>query len=128
VELMEKYRTAQLLMEVGKPVDAARNLEPVLAAEPENSDVRLRLALAYFASAQLTKAEAHLRALVAQEPSNDYAHHVLGRTLERQSRTAEALTHLRLADAMAQVPEYRTAVERVAALADAQRSRNARLS
>jgi predicted Zn-dependent protease len=122
VELIEQYRTAQLMMEVGRPVDAARIFERVMAAESDNSDVRLRLALAYFASAQLTKAEEHLRALVAQEPSNDYAHHVLGRTLERQSRTAEALTHLRLADAMAQVPEYRTAVERVAALAGAERS------
>jgi predicted Zn-dependent protease len=115
VELIDEYRRARLFMELGKPADAAQILEAVMAAEPENSDVRLRLALAYFASAQLNKAEAHLRDLVARDPSDHYAHHVLGRTLERQSRTAEALPHLRLADAMAQVPEYRTAVERVAA-------------
>lgn len=106
-------------MESGRPADAARLLEPVLAAEPGNAGVRSRLALAYFWSAQLTRAEAHLRELVARDPSDHHAHHVLGRTLERQSRVAEALPHLRLADAMAQVVDYRTAVERVATRAAA---------
>jgi predicted Zn-dependent protease len=115
VELIEQYRRAESLMEAGNPAEAARLLETVLAAEPNNADVRLRLALACFASAQLTKAEVRLRELVAHDPSNHYAHHVLGRTLERQHRITEALPHLRLADAMAEVPDYRTAVERVAA-------------
>lgn len=115
MELMEQYRRAELYMEMGDPTEAARILEAVMAAEPGNTDVRLRLALACFASAQLAKAETHLRALVAHDPSNHYAHHVLGRTLERQNRVTEALPHLRLADAMAAVSDYRTAVERVAA-------------
>jgi len=115
VELIEEYRRAALYMEAGDPIEAARILETVMAAEPGNCDVRLRLALAYFASAQLTKAEAHLRELVERNPSDHYAYHVLGRTLERQNRRAEALPHLRLADAMASVPEYRASVERVAA-------------
>ncbi|MEJ3742904.1 tetratricopeptide repeat protein [Actinomycetes bacterium KLBMP 9797] len=115
MELMEEYQRAQLFMDAGDPAEAARILEGVMAAEPGNSDVRLRLALAYYASAQLTKAEGHLRELVAAEPSDHYAHHVLGRTLERQNRATEALPHLRLADAMAQVPDYRAAVARVAA-------------
>lgn len=115
MELIEEYRRAALYMEAGDPIEAARILETVMAAEPGNCDVRLRLALAYFASAQLTKAEAHLRELVERNPSDHYAYHVLGRTLERQNRRAEALPHLRLADAMASVPEYRASVERVAA-------------
>jgi predicted Zn-dependent protease len=111
---MEQYRRAEMFMEMGDPAEAARMLEAVLAAEP-GAAVRQRLALAYFASAQLAKAEAQLRELVAHDPTDHYAHHVLGRTLERQHRAAEALPHLRLAAAMAEVPDYRTAVERVAA-------------
>lgn len=115
MELIEEYQRAALFMEAGDPVEAARILEPVMAAEPDNCDVRLRLALAYYASAQLKKAEMHLRELVERNPTDHYAHHVLGRTLERQGRAAEALPHLRLADAMASVPEYRESVDRVAA-------------
>jgi len=115
VELIKEYERAALFMEAGDPIEAARILETVMAAEPSNCDVRLRLALAYFASAQLTKAEAQLRELVERNLSDHYAHHVLGRTLERQNRVTEALPHLRLADAMASVPEYRVSVERVAA-------------
>jgi thioredoxin-like negative regulator of GroEL len=115
VDLIEEYRRAALFMEAGDPVEAARILEPVLQAEPGNCDVRLRLAMAYFGSARLRKAEEQLRELVRRNPSDHYAHHLLGRTLERQSRAADALPHLRLADAMASVPEYGQAARRVAA-------------
>ena len=122
MELIEEYRRAALFMDAGEPAEAARILEPVLAAEPGNCDVRLRLALAYFGSAQLGKAEVHLRELVRRNPSDHYSHHVLGRTLERQRRINEALPHLRLADAMASVPEYGEAARRVAAKAAAPRN------
>lgn len=115
MELIEEYRRAALFLDAGEPAEAARILEPVLDAEPGNGDVRLRLAMAYFGSAQLGKAEAHLRELVERDPSDHYAHHLLGRTLERQSRASEALPHLRLAAAMASVPEYGEAARRVAA-------------
>ncbi|GIJ46730.1 hypothetical protein Val02_36160 [Virgisporangium aliadipatigenens] len=114
MELIEEYRRAALFMEAGDPVEAARILEPIATAEPGNSDVRLQLALAYFGAAQLSKAEAQLRILVERDPSDHYTHHVLGRTLERQNRAAEALTHLRIANAMAVRPEYQEAVDRVA--------------
>jgi len=115
MNLIEEYRRAALFMEAGDPIESARILEPVVAAEPGHCEVRLRLALAYFASAQLGKAEEHLRELVIRDPSDHYAHHLLGRTLERQNRASEALPHLRLAEAMAAVPDYGTAVRRVAA-------------
>jgi len=115
MDLIEEYRRATLFMEAGDPAEAARILEPVLAAEPGNADVRLKLALAYFGAAQLQRAEAQLRVLVERDPSDHYTHHVLGRTLERQNRGTEALTHLRLANAMAVKPEYQEAVDRVTA-------------
>ncbi len=115
MDLLEEYRRALFFLEAGDPAGAARILDPIVAAEPANDEVRLNLALACFASAQLSRAETHLRRLVDRDPSDHYAHHLLGRTLERQNRAAEALPHLRLADAMSEVPEYRAAVERVAA-------------
>jgi predicted Zn-dependent protease len=114
VDLLEEYRRAELYFEAGDPTGAARLLEPIVAAEPDNASVRQLLARAYFHSAQLGRAEEQLRALVDRDPSDHYAHHVLGRTLERLGRAAEALRHLRLAVAMrAEDDEYRTALRRV---------------
>jgi Tfp pilus assembly protein PilF len=62
--------------------------------------VRLLLARAYYHSAQLHRAEAQTRAVLAADPANGYAHLLLGRTLERQSRHAEAAGPLRIAAAM----------------------------
>jgi len=115
LDLHFEYERAQLLDEAGRPAEAARVLVTVLDAEPGNADVRLRLALAYFRSAQLRQAEEQLRVLVDRDPSDHYAHHVLGRTLERMSRPAEALPHLRLANAMHDDGDYAAAVERVCA-------------
>jgi predicted Zn-dependent protease len=111
--LWEEYRRAVLVYESGDPAEAARLLEPIVAAEPGNASARLLLARAYFHSAQLGRAEAELRTLVDRDPSDHYAHHVLGRTLERLGRPAEALPHLRLAAAMEPVDEYVDALRRV---------------
>ena len=96
--LLEEYRRATFFFESGDPLGAARLLEPIVEAEPDNAAVRQLLARAYFNSAQLGRAEAQLRALIEHDPDH-YAHHVLGRTLERRP-PAEALPHLRLAAAM----------------------------
>jgi predicted Zn-dependent protease len=100
VDLLAEYRRATVIFEAGDPARAARLLEPVVAAEPDNLSARELLARAYFASAQLGRAEEQLRELVARQPTDHYAHHVLGRTLERLNRPAEALPHLRMAAAM----------------------------
>lgn len=113
VDLLEEYRRATFAFESGDPQAAARMLEPIVAAEPRNAAVRQLLARAYFNSAQLNRAEAQLRALVEHDPSDHYAHHVLGRTLERAGRFREALPHLRLAAAMKDQSDYREALVRV---------------
>ncbi len=113
-DLLAEYRRATMFFEAGDPTGAARLLEPILAAEPGNASVRQLLARAYFQSAQLGRAEEQLRALVERDPSDHYAHHVLGRTLERLNRPADALRHLRIAAAMhADNEDYRTALRRV---------------
>lgn len=112
-DVMAEYRRGVLYFDAGDPIEAAKILSTVLDEEPGNAEVRLWLARAYFASAQLHRAETHLRALVDRDPSDHYAHHLLGRTLERQNKPREALPFLRLAAAMAAVPDYADAVRRV---------------
>jgi Flp pilus assembly protein TadD len=114
MDLLADYRRATMYFETGDPSAAARLLEPIVEAEPDNASVRQLLARAYFLTAQLARAEEHLRTLVQRDPSDHYAHHVLGRTLERVGRPTEALRHLRIAAAMyAGNDDYRTAVQRV---------------
>jgi Flp pilus assembly protein TadD len=113
VDLLEEYRRATFFFESGNPLGAARLLEPIVEAEPQNAAVRQLLARAYFNSAQLAGAEAQLRTLIELDPSDHYAHHVLGRTLERAGRFREALPHLRLAAAMNSHGDYTEALRRV---------------
>jgi Flp pilus assembly protein TadD len=114
MDLLAEYRRATMYFESGNPSAAVRLLEPILEAAPENNAVRQLLARAYFQTAQLGRAEEQLRALVSRDPTDHYAHHVLGRTLERAGRPVEALRHLRIAAAMhAENDDYRAALERV---------------
>jgi predicted Zn-dependent protease len=100
IDLHSEYLRADLLFAMGQPVQAARILEPLVAAEPENEAALELLARAYFGSAQLAKAEESLTRLVELAPANGWARRALARTLERQSRGAEAVAHHRVADAL----------------------------
>ncbi|NBE80937.1 tetratricopeptide repeat protein [Micromonospora rubida] len=114
MDLLAEYRRATMFFEMGDASGAVRLLEPIVEAEPGNSAVRQLLARAYFQTAQLHRAEEQLRELVDRDPSDHYAHHVLGRTLERMNRPADALRHLRIAAAMHSTnTDYVTALHRV---------------
>lgn len=113
-DLYDEYRRAVIFFDSGDPITAAKVLEPIVAAAPEHFDVRLLLARAYFHSAQLRRAEEQLRVLIEIDPSDHYARFVLGRTLQRQNRPAEALPHLRMATAMHPSEEYADAAQRAA--------------
>jgi predicted Zn-dependent protease len=112
-DLLSEYRRAAVLFDAGDPIRAARILEPIVAAEPENAGARLLLARSYFRSAQLNRAEAQLRSLVERDPTDHYALFVLGRTLERLGRPAEAVPHLRVASVMHPNADYQKALDRV---------------
>lgn len=107
------YGTAYDLLVRRQPAQALELLDAALADEPTNRGLRSLRAWAYLMRAQLQKAEAELRALVEEVPDDDWARHALGRALERQSRFADALPHLRLAAAMTGDPEHDAAVLRV---------------
>lgn len=62
----------------------------VLAADPSNASVREYLARAYYHRASLPLAEEQLRVILDKNPTDEYAHLLLARTLERQSKHEEA--------------------------------------
>lgn len=83
----EEYTRAQLFFDTKAYADAARILQPLVEAEPGQLAARLLLARSYYHSAQLARAAAELRLILAQDPAESYAHLMLGRTLERQGGT-----------------------------------------
>ncbi|WP_330299791.1 tetratricopeptide repeat protein [Streptomyces sp. NBC_00503] len=97
----ERWERARLFFDAKEYATAARVLGTVTAEAPEQLAPRLLLARAYYHSAQLSPAERELRAILDRWPVEDYAQLMLGRTLERQGRAAEAAPYLRIAAAMA---------------------------
>ncbi|MCX5403123.1 tetratricopeptide repeat protein [Streptomyces sp. NBC_00335] len=97
----ERWDRGRLFFEAKEYANAARVLHGVAAEAPELLAPRLLLARAYYHSAQLSKAEGELRGVLDRWPVEDYAQLMLGRTLERQGRAAEAAAYLRIAAAMA---------------------------
>ncbi|MGH3385387.1 MAG: tetratricopeptide repeat protein [Nocardioidaceae bacterium] len=113
MDSVERYHEAWRLLEAQRPQDALRLLDPAVEAEPDSLSLRTLRAWAYFQSAHLRRAESELREIVDLQPTDLWARFALGRTLERQSRMADALPHLRLAAAMSADPEHEAAVLRV---------------
>lgn len=95
----ERWERAQLLFEFKEYAAAAKLLAPVVDEVPDQKDLRLLLARAYYHSAQLRRAEEQLRVIVERDPVEHYAHLMLGRTLQRQGRHEEAARWLRMAAA-----------------------------
>jgi Flp pilus assembly protein TadD len=99
-----RLATATGALDRGDHLTAARLLSELVDEAHASQDtlhgtveLRLLLARAYFGSAQLGRAEATLRGVVADEPTDGYAHLMLGRTLQRQGRHTDARRHLTLA-------------------------------
>ncbi|HET7327506.1 MAG TPA: tetratricopeptide repeat protein [Nocardioidaceae bacterium] len=113
MDAVERYHEAWRLLEGRQPLDAINILDPAVDAEPDSLSLRTLRGWAYFQSAQLRKAEADLRVIVEEQPTDLWARFALGRTLERQSRLAEALPHLRMCAVMSADPEHEAAVLRV---------------
>ncbi|MEV0411717.1 tetratricopeptide repeat protein [Streptomyces sp. NPDC050448] len=97
----ERWERARLFFDAKEYTTAAGILVALADEAPEQLAPRLLLARAYYHSAQLSRAERELRAILERWPVEDYAQLMLGRTLERRGRAAEAVAYLRLAAAMA---------------------------
>lgn len=104
-DVLELLDRGKLYRDSGDPSTAARYLAQAAEAAPDSRAVLTELALAQFQSAALGPAERTARRLLALDPSDAYAHLLLGRTLSRAARHREALPHLRLAAAMDPSPD-----------------------
>lgn len=111
--LFDRYRSAEAYLEQGAPLTALETLEPMVDELRDVAAGQLLLGRAYFASAQLRRAQQAFERVVALDPTDDYAQFALGRTFERQGFVDRALTQYRLAAAMDARPEYH---ERLAAV------------
>ena len=109
----DAYQQAWSLIEASSPVKAIEVLDPAIEAEPSSTSLRTLRAWAYFKSAQLHRAEADLLVLVEESPTDVWARFALGRVLERQSKYADALPHLRLAAVMSGDVEHEATLLRV---------------
>jgi FMN reductase len=98
---VERWERAGLLFGDKRYTDAATLLEALVRDFPEHTGARLLLARAYYHSAQLRRAEEQLRVVIERDPVERYAQLMLGRTLERQGRAADAAPWLRMAAALA---------------------------
>ncbi|WP_377267066.1 tetratricopeptide repeat protein [Peterkaempfera sp. SMS 1(5)a] len=101
----ERWERAGLFFEAKEYAEAARLLGDVVSEFPGQLAPRLLLARAYYHSAQLRRAEEQLREVIARDPVEQYAHLMLGRTLQRQGRAEEAAPWLRMAAALGGEPE-----------------------
>jgi Flp pilus assembly protein TadD len=99
-EEVQRYRWAESLLDQGDPLGALVLLRPLLAEYHADRSLRLLAARAWYASAQLGRARTALEELVAQHPADPYSRMLLGRTLQRSGRHAEAAPHLRVGGAM----------------------------
>ena len=85
----------------GMPAQATVALEKAKRLEPEKASIREALGIAYFRLARWEDAEREFRTIVEElSPTDHYAHYALGRSLERQGKTAEANGHYKLASSM----------------------------
>jgi len=108
----DAYQEAWELLQASAPLKALEILAPAIEAEPGSASLRTLRAWAYFQSAQLKLAERELDVLVEENPTDIWARFALGRVLERQSRYADALPHLRLAAVMSGDPEHESSLLR----------------
>jgi tetratricopeptide (TPR) repeat protein len=109
----DAYHRAWQLLQARDPRQAIALLDPAIDAEPTSTGLRTLRAWAYFQTAQLGHARAELERLVVECPTDVWARFALGRALERQSRYADALPHLRLAAAMTGDLEHEATLLRV---------------
>jgi len=99
-----RHASATASFDRGDYLDASRALAE-LVEEAESTDpghgitgLRLLLARAYYHSAQLGRAEQVLGTVLEEDPTDGYAHLLLGRTLQRAARHEEAKRSLALAE------------------------------
>jgi Flp pilus assembly protein TadD len=84
----------------GMPAQATVALEKAKRREPQSRSIREALGIAYFRLSRWEEAEAEFRALVELDPSDEFGHYALARSLVNQGRRDEATPHIKLAKSL----------------------------
>lgn len=113
VDPVEQFRRAETLVSNRRPLEALRQLRPVLDADGHAPSVQLLAGRAYLQSAQLRRAEDAFLRVLEHDPSDHYARFVLARALRRQRKLVQARAQLALATAMHPTPDYQEALNEV---------------
>ena len=112
----EWYQRGLQLLEDGNPAAAATLLERAVAAEPSSRSVREALARAQYDAGRYREAIDSFGALIAVNPTDDYAQFGLGLAASRAGELELAAEHLALAAAMRpDLDHYTRALRRVRA-------------
>jgi Flp pilus assembly protein TadD len=96
----EWYQRGLQLLGNGDPAAAATLLSRAAEAEPGSRSVREALARAQYDAGRYEEAIASFRALITENPTDDYAHFGLGLAASRAGELTVAAEHLALAVAM----------------------------
>ena len=96
-ETYDLFQLGRSHLRNGMPAQATVPLEKAKRNEPTSRSIREALGIAYFRIRRWEEAEAEFRALVELDPSDEFAHYALGRTLVNQGRRDEATPHIKLA-------------------------------
>ena len=111
-ETYDLFRQGKEHMAAGMNAQATVALEKAKRLEPEKTSIREALGIAYFRIRRFSEAESEFRAIIELQPVDHYAHFALGRCLEKQGKSDEAVGHLRLATFFRpQSRDYRRAIE-----------------
>ena len=96
-ETYDLFQRGRRHLRSGMTAQATVSLEKAKRREPRSRSIREALGIAYFRLSRWAEAEAEFRALVELSPSDEFAHHALGRALVNQGRRREATPHIKLA-------------------------------
>jgi Flp pilus assembly protein TadD len=99
-DVYEWYQRGLQLLSSGDPAAAATLLARVAEAEPGSRSVREALARAQYDAGRYEEAIVSFRELIADNPTDDYAHFGLGLAASRAGELTVAAEHLALAVAM----------------------------
>ncbi len=111
-ETYNLFRQGREHMAAGLNAQATVALEKAKRREPAKASIREALGIAYFRIRRFAEAEHEFRAVLDLTPVDHYALFALGRCLEKQGRSNEAVGHYRLATFFRpQSRDYRRALD-----------------
>lgn len=118
-DVYDWYVRGRELLDGRNPAAAAALLEHAAAAEPASRSVRETLARAQYAAGRFSSARDNFAAIVADNPTDDYAHFGWGLAAAKLGDLDGAAEHLALAAAMRpDNPDYAAALRRTRAARD----------